>query len=122
MEAQARSEVLETLSDTRITSDPEVRAFHEMVARGRSATEVTAGLRKQLEARRHHNTWDRLPQMGAPTLVAAGRFDGIAALANSELLANQIPNAELQVFEGGHLFLFQDRRAFPAISEFLRRS
>ena len=44
-----------------------------------------------------------------PALVCAGRFDGIAPLANAEALAEQIPGANLQVFDGGHAFLLQDR-------------
>lgn len=79
------------------------------------------GARRQLEARKGHDTWDRLDAITAPTLVAAGRHDGIAPLANSEALASRIPAAELQVFEGGHLFLLQDRAAWPAIVDFLRR-
>ena len=75
---------------------------------------------RQLEARRQHDTFDRLDQITAPTLVAAGRFDGIAPLANSEALAAAIPHAELQVFKGGHPFLVQDPAAFDAIATFLR--
>jgi 3-oxoadipate enol-lactonase len=41
-------------------------------------------------------------------------------MENSELLAARIPGARLEVFEGGHLFMIQDRSAFPAIIEFLR--
>lgn len=77
------------------------------------------GARRQLEARQGHDTWDRLDRIEASTLVAAGRFDGIAPVANSEALVGRIPDARLQVFEGGHLFLVQDRSAWPAIVEFL---
>ena len=77
------------------------------------------GARRQLEARRHHDTWDRLDQISVPTLVAAGRYDGIAPLVNSEALASRIPDARLEVFEGGHLFLLQDRSAWPVIVGFL---
>jgi 3-oxoadipate enol-lactonase len=77
------------------------------------------GARRQLEARRHHDTWDRLGRIAVPALVAAGRHDGIAPLANSEALAARIPDARLQVFEGGHLFLVQDRSAWPAIVAWL---
>ena len=80
------------------------------------------GARRQLEARQGHDTWDRLGRIGAPTLVAAGRYDGIAPLANSEALARRIPGSTLQVFDGGHLFLLQDRSAWPAIVEFLQLS
>jgi 3-oxoadipate enol-lactonase len=73
----------------------------------------------QLDARRRHNTWGRLDQITCPTLVAAGRYDGIAPPDNSERLASAIPDAQLRVFDGGHLFLLQDPTAFPAIIEFL---
>lgn len=77
------------------------------------------GARRQLEARRGHDTWDRLHLVSAPTLVAAGEHDGIAPLSNSENLVSRIPDASLQVFDGGHLFLVQDRSAWPAILDFL---
>jgi 3-oxoadipate enol-lactonase len=77
------------------------------------------GAALQLDARSRHDTSDRLGQITAPTLVCAGRYDGIAPLANSEFLAAQIPDAALAVFEGGHQFLWQDRTAFPRIIEFL---
>ena len=75
---------------------------------------------RQLAARRTHDTYDRLGEIAAPTLVAAGRYDGIAPLANSEALAAGIPDAELRVYDGGHLFLMQDHTAFDDILAFLR--
>lgn len=77
------------------------------------------GARRQLEARARHDTYDRLHRITAPTLVCGGRFDGIAAPANQESLAAAIPGAALRWFDGGHLFLLQDRAAYPAIVEFL---
>ncbi len=79
------------------------------------------GARRQLESRRGHDTWERLHQIAAPTLVTAGRYDGIAPVTNSEALAARIPKASLQIFEGGHLFLMQDRSSWPAITGFLSR-
>ena len=92
--------------------------------RGRSAVDTrdedaTTGARRQLEARAAHDTYARLQQLTMPTLVCAGRFDAIAPLTNAEALAEQIPRATLQVFDGGHAFLFQDPGAWPAIVEFL---
>ena len=81
--------------------------------------EVERGERAQLEARRHHDVWDRLPQITAPTVVAAGRYDGLAPLANSEAIAGRIPGAELRVYEGGHAFFVQDDRALPDVTAFL---
>lgn len=80
------------------------------------------GARRQLEARRHHDTWDRLRTIRCPTLVCGGRRDGIAPPSNQEALAGGIPGAELAMFDGGHLFLMQDRAAFPRIVDFLLAS
>ncbi len=33
----------------------------------------------------------------------------------------RVPNAELHVYDGGHLFLFQAERAWPELLEFLAR-
>ena len=78
------------------------------------------GARRQLEARRAHDTWDRLPGITSPTLCCGGRHDAIASPANMERLSGQIPGAKLELFEGGHLFLMQDPRAWARILEFLR--
>jgi 3-oxoadipate enol-lactonase len=77
------------------------------------------GERGQLEARSHHDVWDRLPQIACPTLVASGRYDGIAPAANGEAIASQIPGAELKVYEGGHVFMYQDPAAVPEVLDFL---
>jgi 3-oxoadipate enol-lactonase len=73
----------------------------------------------QLRARQGHDVYDRLPRITCPTLVAAGRTDGIAPPANGAAIAAQISGAELQIFDGGHIFFVQDPTAFPAILEFL---
>jgi 3-oxoadipate enol-lactonase len=88
------------------------------VGQGEPGREV--GARRQLEARAEHDTWDRLPTVTAATLVCAGRYDGIAPVERSEALADRIPDAELAVFEGGHLFLIQDRSSWQHIIEFVR--
>lgn len=79
------------------------------------------GARLQLGARAGHDTWDRLGRITCPTLVAAGRTDGIAPPANARRLAGAIAGAELRLFDGGHLFLLQDRTAYPAVIDFLAR-
>jgi 3-oxoadipate enol-lactonase len=78
-----------------------------------------AGAHRQLEARADHDTWDRLAQIACPTLIAAGRYDGVARPETQEKMAGRIPNATLKFFEGGHLFMVQDRTATPAMVEFL---
>lgn len=97
-----------------------VQVMVERGQRERTADEIR-GEAMQLDARRHHDVWDRLPRITAPTLIAAGRYDGLAPLANSEAIASRIAGSELRVYDGGHAFVFQDRQALPDIVEFLLR-
>jgi 3-oxoadipate enol-lactonase len=78
------------------------------------------GARRQLEARANHDTWDRLEQIACPVMIAAGKFDGVALPATQERLHSRIKGSKLQFFDGGHLFMVQDRSATPAIAEFLK--
>jgi 3-oxoadipate enol-lactonase len=122
-DVDTRSDQMVELLDTRCAHDSQLRAgLLAWMTAGPRPAEVPPGLRRQLEARRHHDTWARLPGLTIPTLVAAGRYDGIAPLANSEALARQIPGARLQVFEGGHAFFAQDPSAWDAMAEFLLAS
>jgi 3-oxoadipate enol-lactonase len=84
-----------------------------------SAASPGPGQLLQLEARSQHDTADRLGTIRCPTLVAGGRYDGIAPLANSEFLARSIPGAHLRLFDGGHGFFLQDPEALPVIVDFL---
>lgn len=113
------------ISDTRYGADWQAanpEAAEKIFATMRTGQPAADGYHHQLEARSHHDTFDRLPCVTAPTLVCAGRFDGIAPLGNSEAIASQIPDAELRTFEGGHLFLLQDRSAWGDIVAYLGES
>jgi 3-oxoadipate enol-lactonase len=83
-------------------------------------TDGPNGLVLQLQARAHHDTAERLGGIRCPTLVCGGRFDGIAPPENSEFLAQKIPGARLELFDGGHVFFMQDPAAFPTMVDFLR--
>jgi pimeloyl-ACP methyl ester carboxylesterase len=116
-----------TLLDTRFT--PEYLAEHEtdrmiaeMVAARRanpSSGEVRRGEQAQLDARSRLDVIDRLGRITSPTLVASGRYDGIAPVDNGEAIAARVPGAELRVYEGGHMFFIQDPTALPEILDFL---
>jgi len=93
----------------------------EMARAGVRDDRNESGAALQLEARAGHDTWSRLPQLDLPVLIAGGRYDGIAPVANQEALAERIPGSELQLFDGGHLFMIQDKRANPAIAAWLER-
>ncbi|MGI8755965.1 MAG: alpha/beta fold hydrolase [Acidimicrobiales bacterium] len=81
----------------------------------------TRGAGLQLEARRTFDAFGRLPAITCPTLVASGRFDGIAPPANGEAIVARVPDAELRLYDGGHAFFFQDPAAFADLREFLAR-
>ena len=77
------------------------------------------GDRLQLEARKHHDTNEELTGLDLPTLICAGRYDGIAPAENQERLKNLIKGANINWYEGGHLFLFQDKTSWQDIIKFL---
>ncbi len=77
------------------------------------------GAHRQLEARAAHDTWERLADIACPVMIAAGRHDGIALPQTQRRMADRIPGARLQLFDGGHLFMIQDRTAVPAMAAFL---
>lgn len=124
-----RAEIGMTIMDTRFTPEwlaehPTDRMFVEaMTAAGAAepGSERERGEIEQLAARSTHDVWDRLERVRCPVLVAAGRYDGIAPLTNSESLAARLPEAELRVYEGGHGFFAQDPTALPEVIDFLQR-
>jgi 3-oxoadipate enol-lactonase len=80
------------------------------------------GYQRQAEAIMFHDTYDRLPQIKAPTLVISGTADRLVPFENSQLLAYRIPNAELVIFENvGHGFIEAAEEASKAILDFLGR-
>lgn len=91
-----------------------------MAAAGRREDRDLSGARRQLMARAGHDTFERLPELQIPVLLAGGEFDGIAPKANMEAIAGQIVAAELKFFAGGHLFLIQDKDAYPHIIQWLK--
>lgn len=116
-----------TIFDTRFTDEylanDNVAAALAKMLRDREfvakSDEVRRGEVLQLEARRHHDVADRLHRISCPTLVMAGRYDGIAPVANSEAIVARIPSAELRTYDGGHLFIAQDPSAMADIRGFI---
>ncbi|MFL5296185.1 MAG: alpha/beta fold hydrolase [Phenylobacterium sp.] len=127
LKGEARARYLIPISDTRrddAWADAHPEQYAQFVALGAAdpyAHEAghAMGARRQLEARAGHDTWERLPTIACPVMIAGGRYDGIALPATQEKMAARIPGAKLQFFEGGHLFMIQDRTAVPAMVSFL---
>jgi len=81
------------------------------------------GYLRQAQAIAGHDTYDRLPQITAPTLVIAGSADRLVPVENSRILASSIPNAELVILDDmGHGYPVEAaQEANQAILDFLRR-
>ena len=81
------------------------------------------GYQRQGEAIMAHDTYDRLPQTKAPTLVISGSADRLVPVENSRIIASKIPGAQLIILEGmGHGFITEAlEEANKAILDFLGR-
>jgi pimeloyl-ACP methyl ester carboxylesterase len=80
------------------------------------------GQRRQWEAVQGWDAFDRLPELRAPTLILHGTEDRLIAPANAEVMAGQIPDAQLVWIEGaGHVYHSeQAARADEAVLAFIR--
>ena len=117
------------LLDTRFTpawlaEHPQDRALVEARAARDAAppsAEKRRGELEQLGARRHHDVWDRLPRVTCPTLVAGGRYDGIAPPANSEAIASAGPRRRAAAVRGRAPLLPPGPRRVPRHPRLPRR-
>jgi 3-oxoadipate enol-lactonase len=84
--------------------------FIDAQVRDRARRPIAArAFQAQLAASRAHDAWDALPLIRCRTLVMHGSDDEVMPVANAELLAERIPSATLEVFDGaGHLFFHED--------------
>jgi len=76
----------------------------------------------QLRAVAAHDTYDRLPDIDAPTLVLHGTDDPLLPAANGRILAERIPGAKLVLLDGArHAYLLEKQaEADAAVLDFLR--
>lgn len=119
---EAKIAAAPTLFDTTTLSErPEVAQQYAQVSLKHPAGPEI--LIRQWEAVLGHDTYERLPEIKAPTLVLTGELDVLIPPENSEILARQIPNAALmKIPGGGHQILVEQPEACNrAIIEFLSR-
>jgi len=93
--------------------------IHDLTIKDDEATH-RIGIKRQLEARAGHNAYAKLHKLEMPVYICGGKFDGITSVTNLKKIQNQIPNAHLEIFEGGHMFFLQDSNAFNHILAFLK--
>lgn len=90
---------------------------------GRAQPQHPEGQRRQWEAIQDWDSFDRLPEIGVPTLVLHGAEDRMVDPGNARILAERIPGAELVLLEGaGHVYHSeQAERADQVVLDFVRR-
>lgn len=121
--------LLMPISDTRrdkqwqLANPKLVERIKSMTASAVIADHSTEAFKKsarlQLEARKYHDTNADLLSLSVPTLICSGKYDGIAPIKNQERLKKLLRGSTLNLYEGGHLFLLQDKQAWKDIISFL---
>jgi 3-oxoadipate enol-lactonase len=127
LSADERARVMVSISDTRCNAGWAAHNPGKLEELTRKFTDdpfaeepgYQIGISRLLEARRQHDSWERLAQIGCPVLICGGWYDGIALPSSQEHMVGRIPGATLRMFEGGHLFLWEDSSAFAEIVRFL---
>jgi len=114
---QAREAILPYIYDA--ATPPE--KIEEDVRLRRRWLPTTEGYMAQLQGILAWESYGRIDQITAPTLVIHGKSDALVPPANGELIAARIPGAKLVLLDhASHLFLTdQTRTAHQEIIEFL---
>ena len=120
-----RAEKHLTLSDVRLNEqwqqeNPEKwESYVQRSLGARRSDRDEIGAMKQLLARKNHDTYKRLANIKCETLIVGGKYDGIAPPKNLVAMNEMIPQSELRFYEGGHMFLIQDKSAYQEIIAWL---
>jgi pimeloyl-ACP methyl ester carboxylesterase len=95
----------------------------EMIKNMMKHSITSHGQMRQGQAVMGHNTYERLPEIKAPTLVISGDADKLIPVENSRIIASRIPGAELIILKNmGHLFGFEAvDESNRVMLDFLRR-
>ncbi len=89
--------------------------LEEAIARVLAHPTPAFAYKRQLAATFKFNTYDRLPEIAAPTLVITGADDALMPARNSEIIAGRIPGAQLKLIpNANHIFFNEQREAFVA--------
>ncbi|WP_417515009.1 alpha/beta fold hydrolase [Minwuia sp.] len=118
------------LSDNRVTDDwfeKDVEKV-EVLRKRADKTEFYGehnyqhGMAMQIQARKHHDCWEALAGIDTPALCGGGTNDDIATPEAMRNLAERMPNAELRLYDGGHMFFIQVPEAYDDLIAFFKAS
>lgn len=121
-DAESKIKAAPTLFDRQTLENfPEIAKRYAEISLKHPVSSVT--LVKQWQAVLKHDSFSRLPKITLPTLVLTGSTDLLIPPANSKILADRIPGAELHVVPGGghQVLVEQPELCNEAILAFLRR-
>jgi len=96
--------------------------LEEMLRRSLENPTPIDTLNRQAAAIQNFDTYDRLPQIRAPTLIVHGDQDVLIPVQNAYILHERIPGSRLHIIEGaGHVYFWErPREAAQAVIDFLR--
>lgn len=97
-------QVAPTLYGGAIRNNRELIREHAQIRASRPPS--TLGYTWQLMALRRWTSWPWLRYLTQPTLIMAGDDDPIIPASNAEAMAREIPCSELEIVDGGHLFVY----------------
>ena len=129
LDEDTRLRMMMKLNDARI-DDAVIDDNPELLDMARQRTDLSAyaheprwaeGRAAQLAARAQHDCWERLDQITCPTWLGGGKYDNIATPDTMQALASRISDSTLTLYEGGHLFMLQDGKAFPELVAFFKK-
>jgi len=122
MTPERMKEMLEQLFTPEFIANPGP-GFGQTLAAAMQFPPTIAGLKGQALAIRAHDTYDRLGDITAPTLVIAGDADPLIDPENARILAERIPHAELRMLPGLRHGFFAEKpdEANAILLEFLAR-
>jgi 3-oxoadipate enol-lactonase len=90
----------------RFADDPAWASFQEI---GNANAVSVPVIMEQMRAIASHDTSQRLGDIAAPTLVVHGTEDEMLPVSNAYAIAERIPGARLEIFDGvGHLFFWEE--------------
>ncbi len=120
-----RQEVTEALLRLFITEEfieKNPNVFKQLIAFAQKHPIDPDILSKQMQAITTHDTYDRLPEIKAATLIIAGDADRIVPVENAHILASRIPHAELIIMKNaGHMLIEAAREVNRVTLDFLKR-
>lgn len=124
-ELPLKESIMQTLrlimSQEFIDKNPEL--IQKLMAKMMEHPAPPQGQMRQTQAIMSHETYERLPEIKAPTIVIHGEVDRTLPVENARILASRIPNAELVIMEkmGHGLFWEAEDESNRIVLDFLRR-